>query len=407
MRYYSHLNTAASILDAYNGSVPFHHFLRDFLRASKKYGSADRRNISRLCYVTFRLGKAFPDWSISDRMLAGLLLCTNSRDNLTDFLLPAKEVSVEASVDYKWSQLASLYANGKSPSTFSVDDLQENQHETTPGIESIFPSHTGFSPGLNSEAFHKSFFTQPDLFIRIRPGKAKSVTQKLRQHNILFETLPPDAVRLPAGTKLEEIFIADRDIVIQDYSSQRTAELLSGLAPKTVWDACAASGGKSLLVWDMLNRIELTVSDVRSSIIVNLRKRFQQAGIARYKAAVADLSTDAPLPFLVAPDLVIADLPCSGSGTWSRTPEQLAFFEPASIEYYQQLQQKILRRLSKQLSNGAHMLFITCSVFKSENEDNVTFMEEQLGLKCLRQQLITGYEHRADTMFAALLQSKS
>ena len=56
------------------------------------------------------------------------------------------------------------------------------------------------------------------------------------------------------------------------------------------WDCCAASGGKSILLKDKFPRVQLTVSDIRETILRNLRQRFQRAGIKDYHAFVADLS---------------------------------------------------------------------------------------------------------------------
>ena len=58
-----------------------------------------------------------------------------------------------------------------------------------------------------------------------------------------------------------------------------------------VWDCCAASGGKSILLTDILKqKIELTVSDIRETILKNLHQRFKSAGIINYESFVTDLS---------------------------------------------------------------------------------------------------------------------
>jgi 16S rRNA (cytosine967-C5)-methyltransferase len=154
---------------------------------------------------------------------------------------------------------------------------------------------------------------------------------------------------------------------------------------------------------DVLGEIDLTVSDVRESILINLKKRFQEAGIKNYKSFVADLSISSFITHHSLFDVIIADVPCSGSGTWGRTPEQLSFFQSSSIDTYSSLQKKIISNTVEQLKPNGYFLYITCSVFKKENEDNVAWMQEELKLQLVKQEVIKGYAVKADTMFAALL----
>ena len=173
--------------------------------------------------------------------------------------------------------------------------------------------------------------------------------------------------------------------------------------PFSVWDCCAASGGKSILAVDILPNIQLTVSDIRPAILHNLQKRFAEAGIRQYRAVVSDLSAN-KAAFHNSFQLVICDVPCSGSGTWGRTPEQLCFFEESQIKTYHQLQQKIVSNAIAGLQDKGYFLYITCSVFAAENENMVHFIMEKFGLQLLHAELLKGWENKADSMFAALLQ---
>ena len=176
-----------------------------------------------------------------------------------------------------------------------------------------------------------------------------------------------------------------------------------------MWDCCAASGGKSILAFDLMRNIELTVTDTRKNILENLEARFLKAGIKNYTSFVCDLSLN-PLPVKMKQlqpfDFIIADVPCSGSGTWARTPEQLKYFSKENIEKYALLQQKIVCNAGNFLKAGGYFLYITCSVFKKENEDNVEFIKNELHFDLIEFRYLKGYEMQADTLFAALFQKK-
>lgn len=78
-------------------------------------------------------------------------------------------------------------------------------------------------------------------------------------------------------------------------------------------------------------------------------------------------------------------------------------FEDHKIEFFQKLQQNIARNVVKYLKPGKPLIYITCSVFKAENEEVVGFMVKELGLKLEEQAVLKGYENKADTMYVSRL----
>jgi 16S rRNA (cytosine967-C5)-methyltransferase len=284
----------------------------------------------------------------------------------------------------------------------------------------IFPWRNRLSAGIDPDTFSLSHLHQPDIYIRLRPGSRDRVIAALTGAQMPFSMVDgmPDALRLPTGSALQNILPPDKDVVVQDLSSQRIANLLRhafaelDLSAPSVWDCCAASGGKSILIKDVLPESRLTVSDIRTSILHNLDQRFEAAGLHYERAFTADLSKPAVrlAPGRVAGtdttagefDLILADVPCSGSGTWSRTPEQLYYFQEEMTDEYARLQKAILNRVVASLRPGGYLVFATCSVFAAENEANVSFLEG-MGLKTVGQQVYGGYGEGADTLFGALM----
>jgi 16S rRNA (cytosine967-C5)-methyltransferase len=78
-------------------------------------------------------------------------------------------------------------------------------------------------------------------------------------------------------------------------------------------------------------------------------------------------------------------------------------FSKTRIDFFNGLQQTITRNVAKYLKPGKPLIYITCSVFKAENEDVVDFIAKELGLIVEEQTVLKGYVHKADTMFAARL----
>ncbi|HET6766066.1 MAG TPA: Fmu (Sun) domain protein [Chitinophagaceae bacterium] len=265
---------------------------------------------------------------------------------------------------------------------------------------------------IDHKKFCESFFIQPDLFLRLRPGKGRLVVEKLEQEKIDFEKVSESCLALANTSKLDEIIDLDKDAVVQDYSSQQVGEFFKTTLATAqdrqpvVWDCCAGSGGKSIMAHDIDPTIQLFVSDTRESILANLKKRFQRAGITNYRSFVIDLKDEKtlqPSTLNFQPNIIIADVPCSGSGTWSRTPEQLYFFDEKKIEEYSMLQKKIASNAIPQLQPGGTLVYITCSVFKTENEAIVTFIKENFHMQLKQMEVLKGYDKKADSMFVAVL----
>lgn len=208
-------------------------------------------------------------------------------------------------------------------------------------------------------------------------------------------------------TGADAVLELDKEVVVQDYSSQRTGELLQLFqqyhqGPASVWDCCAGGGGKAMLAVDTLQDIDITVSDIRKLALNNLAQRFAKAGIRKYKSFPADVARRIETTG-ESFDLIIADVPCTGSGTWSRTPERLSFFAASEIDRFSALQQQIAGNAIARLRKGGALLYITCSVFSKENEVVVEQLCRQHQLTLVKMKLLQGYQLKADTLFAALL----
>lgn len=382
MKAVNQLKTFQRILEEYPEATPLSKFLPGFYRQNKQMGSTDRRIASRLIYNYFRIGKALPIIPAQERLFAAEFLCNTQLNSFLQHFKPDWAACIGFNQDEKMHIVKTTYTD------FNLDD--------------VFPWTARLSAEIDKQAFLKSFFVQPDLFIRVHKRFDVQVKTALITSEVVFKDEGNGCLSLPNGTRLETIFPNQHWFEVQDLSSQQTAGFFKPQKWDNWWDACAASGGKSLLLYDLEPTVKLVVSDIRESILSNLDERFHQAGYFKYQKKLLDLTQNNDLLLHdYAFDGIILDAPCSGSGTWGRTPEMISQFDDHKIEFFQRLQQNIVRNVVKYLKPGKPLIYITCSAFKVENEDMVGFMVKELGLKLEESKVLKGYENKADTMFVA------
>jgi len=386
MKFDNQLRYGAQIIASYKGDIPLSSWLKAFFRDHPQMGSNDRKQLSSMVYHYYRLGHTLLETEVEERILAGLFLCSQAPLDVLAHFRP------------QWNQNITL----------SLDEKIIICQEAMPKFKlaEIFPWPQVLSHGVDHLSFCKSFLEQPRLFLRLRPGQESKVRDKLTKASVEFTDISPSCLSLKNASRIEGVIDLNREAVIQDLSSQQVGSFFGlpnakGTAT-SVWDCCAASGGKSILAYDLDPSIRLTVTDIRPSILANLRKRFDAAAIRGYQSFAIDLSRTG-LGQSRGPgfDLIIADLPCTGSGTWSRNPEGLFFFQPEAIEKYSSLQRSILAHVVPSLKKGSSMVYITCSVFNLENEGVTEFLQEEFQLLAENKACLTGYDRNADSMFVS------
>jgi 16S rRNA (cytosine967-C5)-methyltransferase len=384
MKAFHQLSTFQKIISEFKNDEPLSRFLGLHYRQNKQMGSRDRRLASRLVYNYFRLGNAFSDIDLVERLAVAEFLCNDISNSFLEYYQPEWNNQVELSLAEKLALVKEKYAQ------FDLKD--------------VFPFHEHFSEGIDQEAYLLSFFTQPDLFIRVKATEEQKIKKLLASADIKFEAKGNQTIALSNGTTLEQIIADSGSYEIQDWSSQKVGQFFEPKKWEKWWDCCAASGGKTLLLHALQPDLKLLVTDNRESILENLQQRFALAGIRSYQKKVFDLTLNQDL-FLhdYEFDGIIFDAPCSGSGTWGRTPEMIAQFATHKIKFYTELQKKIANNVVKYLKPEKPLIYITCSVFKEENEDQVKWLCDTFNLEIEKQELIKGYEFKADTMFVARL----
>lgn len=381
-----HIRSFEKALTGYSEDEPLARYLTRFFKENKQMGSSDRRMTSRFCYNFFRLGDALTELLPAARLTIAEFLCEQQSD-VVALAEPSWVPQMDKSPAEKLAFLAGLGM------------------EISPAI---FPYVEGFSAGINSTEFIQSQLLQPDLFIRVQQKALDRVMDGLNNHQINYVQEGPLSFRLANGSRLQDLKALEGMFEVQDLSSQQTLNYMSVKSGDSLWDACAASGGKALMLLDKFPQLDLLVSDIRLSILRNLDERFENAGIRTpFRKKIIDLTGD------IADkldgelfDVIVLDVPCSGSGTWGRTPEMIQQFSMEKIEEFAALQKEISKNVIPFLNPGGYITYITCSVFKKENEEAVDFLVKECDLILEESQLIAGYTHKADSMYVARLRKK-
>lgn len=364
----------------YSHQYPLARYLKEFFKANKQMGSKDRKFLSSLMYAYFRMGDALKE------------LDTNERVIIAAYLVHEVDINF---IKHFNSQLAELDSDDLDTRIANVKKLYSAFE-----LNDVFPLANEITLEIDREAFIKSHFIQPDLFLRAINNKHEKLVNYLNASNIAFEK-EARTIRIKNATKVEEP--AEYLFEVQDKSSQAMINYFDPKPNEYWWDACAASGGKSLLLKEVEPDCYLMCSDVRESILKNLDERFQRAGIQKYKRRVIDLTAEIhsfePETF----DGIVLDAPCSGSGTWSRTPERVAEVNAEKVQYFADLQFNIADNAIQFLKKGKKFIYITCSVFAKENEEVVARLVSAHSLKVLSQDYVKGFGVRADSMFVSVL----
>jgi len=383
MRADHQLRAFEQILNTYDGNLPLHRFLPGYFKQNKQMGSSDRRWATRHVYSFFRLGRALPNLAREERLCIADFLCHETLSPVVEQNMPALQANIQLPLAEKIKIIAEKYQD------FNLED--------------VFPFGDKLSEGINKIEFFTSFFKQPDLFIRVAAADIESIVATLEAANITVHQVSETALALPNGTKLETV-LKEGTYQVQDLSSQYTGSYFEPSKWDKWWDCCAASGGKSLLLHSLEPVVELLVTDLRESVLMNLDERFRLAGIRKYHKKELDLlkNNDQVLHHYQF-DGIILDAPCTGAGTWGRTPEMLTFFEEKRVNQFAAIQKAIGPNVVKYLKPGKPLIYITCSAFAAENEAVVQYLTETLPLELEKMEVIKGFQNNADTMFVARL----
>lgn len=250
----------------------------------------------------------------------------------------------------------------------------------------------------------------------LRVNTLKTTKEKLRAilMDLDIETLYldnyPDALVLKerANVFLTDAF-KDGLFEVQDASSQLVARFLDVKPGMRVVDACAGAGGKTLHIASLMeNKGQIIAMDLYESKMKQLKQRAKRNSAFNIEYRIID-STKVIKKLHDSADRVLIDAPCSGLGVLKRNPDSKWKLQPEFVENIKEVQAEVLQSYSKIVKPGGKLVYATCSILPSENQEQVNkFLQTETGknFTFVEDKKITAQESGFDGFYMALLERK-
>ncbi len=264
----------------------------------------------------------------------------------------------------------------------------------------------------------KALLGRASLDIRVNTLKASREDLELPEEGEALAA--PNGLRFPSGTQVEQ-WPQYRDglVEIQDHASQWVCEAMEAQAGETIIDLCAGGGGKTLALAAKLgNAASLVACDTDKRRLGNLAPRAARAGAQIDHTVLLNPGEerDALAPWIGKADRVLVDAPCSGSGTWRRSPEGRWRLDRKELTRLTKLQDYVMDLGAELVQPGGTLTFVTCSVLDDEGPARIgSFLSRHegwgaipldlpLGRKRGEGKRLTPFHDGTDGFFIAILQ---
>lgn len=202
----------------------------------------------------------------------------------------------------------------------------------------------------------------------------QTVAEDFEELDIKFSTsdLSEDAVVLDSFEEIfKHPFFKEGKIEIQDTGSQHIAIFAGAKPGMRIIDACAGAGGKTLhLAARMNNKGKIIALDIQPYKLEELKTRCKRAGVENVEVKFLE-NNKVVKRLKETADIVLLDAPCSGLGVLKRNPDIKWKLHQEELEEIISIQKDILQRYSTMVKPGGKLVYVTCSVFPSENEGRI------------------------------------
>lgn len=378
------LSAAIEILDRILAGAPAEQVLTNWGRANRFAGSGDRHALRDLVYDALRCKRSHA--ALGGGLTGRGLVLGGLRDRGID---PAELFTGE----------------GHAPAVVAPQEAGR----VPVGAEALDCPDWLLGPlqaalGGACDAVLQAMRARAPVFLRVNEAKVGTAAARavLVEDGIATELTPIAKTALEVTENARKVQTSraytEGLVELQDAASQAVVLALPLQDGMVVLDYCSGGGGKALAMAARA-KIKVFAHDAELRRMQDIAPRAKRAGVS---IAIADN------PAKAAPyDLILADAPCSGSGSWRRDPQGKWAIDPQRLQALQQLQAQILNEAAALLRQGGILAYATCSMLTEENEAQVAgFLTGNPGWICTLQQRFSPLSG-ADGFFLALLTRES
>ncbi len=384
------LSAAIDILDQILAGDPASLTLTNWGRQSRFAGSRDRAAVRDIVYDCLRCRRSYgaPFSGESGRALV-LSYASEKLENWADLF---------TGQGYDPAEVTDDEANALSAPAAMADAVRLNYPDF---LDDAFKS----SLGPDFEDVMQAMLTRAPVDLRVNSAKgtvAEAIAM-LAMDEIDVEPVVevPTALRVTRNPRrVAQSKAYQRGFIeLQDASSQAVTLFSDAKPGMQVLDYCAGGGGKSLALYDMIDgRGQVVAHDIAS-----VRMNDLPARAARANARITIAQTGHPKLKTGAFDLVFVDAPCSGTGSWRRTPDAKWRISEWDLINLDTVQAEILRNSVNYLKPGGKLIYATCSLLARENADRVAAFCDENGAYRIERSVQFTPKDIGDGFFAACI----
>ncbi|MEN8857971.1 MAG: methyltransferase domain-containing protein [Flavobacteriaceae bacterium] len=390
-----------SIRDIFNEGVYADKAVEKALKRDKRWGSRDRKFVAETIYEIVR-------WK---RLYAEIADVKEPFDRANIWRLFSVWCVLKGIALPDWNQIEPTPTRRIKGKFDELSKIRKYRESIPDWIDEMAVSEIGEELWTKELA---ALNKQAEVILRTNTLNTtkENLQKELKEESIFTEFVPnhPDALRLVERANVFRTEVFQKGYFeVQDASSQLVAEYLDIEPGMKVIDTCAGAGGKTLHIASLMkNKGQIIAMDIYESKLRKLKVRARRNKVHNIDTRVID-STKPIKKLYGKADRVLIDAPCSGLGVLRRNPDSKWKLQPEFIENIKEIQQDILQQYSKMVKPGGKLVYATCSILPSENQQQVDkFLTSEAGKEFIfvKDNKVFSHTSGFDGFYMALLEKK-